>query len=83
MPYAIIWSHSAEEELCKLEHGIAWRIYQKVGELSQNPFRNTIKLAGEPGYRLRVGDYGIIFDVQHAKLHILILKVGHRSSVYD
>ena len=41
------------------------------------------KLVGQPLYRLRVGDYRVIFDVQKEKLIILILTVGHRSKIYD
>ena len=81
--YKIIWSASAEKELRKLEHGIAGRIYAKVSSLSSNPFRNAIKLAGEKGYRIRIGDYRVLFDVDSKTVSILILKVGHRSIVYD
>jgi len=35
-----------------------------------------------PYYRLRVGDYRVILDIQEAILRILVLKVGHRESIY-
>ncbi|MBI2574568.1 type II toxin-antitoxin system RelE/ParE family toxin [Candidatus Woesearchaeota archaeon] len=82
MAYTIVWSDSALKQLKKLEQGIAKRIYEKVGELSGNPLRNTTKLVGEPGYRLRVGDYRVVFDIKHKELQVLVLKVGHRHNIY-
>ena len=41
------------------------------------------KLVNSPYYRLRVGDYRVIMDVQRGALRILVLKVGHRGSVYE
>ncbi len=81
--YEIVWSASAEKDLHKLEHGIARRIYAGVNSLSSNPFHNAIKLAGEKAYRIRIGDYRVLFDVDNKTVSVLILKVGHRSKVYD
>jgi mRNA interferase RelE/StbE len=41
------------------------------------------KLVNSPYYRLRVGDYRIILDVQENRLRILFLKVGPRDSIYN
>ncbi|HYM40508.1 MAG TPA: type II toxin-antitoxin system RelE/ParE family toxin, partial [Thermoplasmata archaeon] len=41
------------------------------------------KLVNSPYYRLRIGDYRVILDVQGEVLRILVLKVGHRESIYD
>ncbi|MEA3295420.1 MAG: type II toxin-antitoxin system RelE/ParE family toxin [Euryarchaeota archaeon] len=41
------------------------------------------KLTGDPGYKIRVGDYRVIMDIDNKKLHILVLKIGHRMNVYD
>ncbi|MFX0098978.1 MAG: type II toxin-antitoxin system RelE/ParE family toxin [Candidatus Hodarchaeota archaeon] len=40
------------------------------------------KLVGFPYYRIRVGDYRVIFDVQDDKLIVLILEVGNRKKIY-
>jgi mRNA interferase RelE/StbE len=42
----------------------------------------VIKTVGDPYFRLRVGDYRVIFDIQNDMLRILVLKVGHRKNVY-
>lgn len=82
MRYQIIWAESAARELGKLEPPVARHIYSKVGELADNPYRNVKKLSGDRGFRLRVGDYRIIFDIDGERLKILVLKVGHGSRVY-
>jgi mRNA interferase RelE/StbE len=82
MRYTINWTKGALEELNKLEPYIARRIIKKVDELSENPFSKDIKrLKGSDAFRLRVGDYRVIFDI--SENIILILKVGHRKNIYD
>ena len=83
MAFEIIWSDLAIRQLKKLERTIASRIFNKVGELVENPNRFVQKLVNSPYYRLRVGDYRVILDIQGALLRILVLKVGHRESIYD
>jgi len=82
MKFQIIWSESAANELRKLDRAVAKRIFKKVSQLSENPYHNVTKLAGSPYFRLRVGDYRIIFDIKKDMLRILVLKVGHRKSIY-
>lgn len=81
MPFKIIWDEKAYDSLNKLEANIGRRIFKKVGELSENPFSKDIKkLKGSNNFRLRVGDYRIIFSIE--KEMIQILNVGHRKNIY-
>ena len=82
MAFEIIWSDSAAGQLKKLDRTIARRVFDKVGELRENPHRLVRKLVNSPYYRLRVGDYRVILDIQENVLRILVLKVGHRKSIY-
>ena len=83
MIFQIIWSESAAKELKKLDKTVAKRIFKKVSELNENPYHfDVTKMVGDPYFRLRVGDYRVIFDIQNDMLRILILKVGHRKKVY-
>ena len=82
MVFEIIWSDSAARQLRKLDRSVARRIFEKVGELRENPHRLVRKLVNSPYYRLRVGDYRAILDIQEAILRILVLKVGQRESIY-
>src|SRR2546425_12675024 len=83
MAFEIIWSEPAIRQLRKLDRTVARRIFNKVGELADNPHRLVQRLVSSPYYRLRVGDYRVILDIQQSLLRILGLKVGHRGSIYN
>ncbi len=83
MVFGIIWSDSAIRQLKKLDRPIARRVFDKVGELGDNPHRFVQKLVNSPYYRLRVVDFRVILDIQADVLRILVLKVDHRESSYD
>ena len=80
--FEIIWSEPAMRQLRKLDGTVARRIVERVGELREKPYRLVTKLGYSPYYRLRVGDYRVILDVEGATLRILVLKVGHRWTIY-
>lgn len=82
--YELIYSPAALKQLEKLEHNIKERIVIALERLRIRPESCDIKkLVGMLGYRFRVGDYRIIFDMEKDKLIILILQIGHRKNIYD
>ena len=82
MIFEIIWKENALKDLQKLDSFISIRIIKKIDELKENPFLRDIKrLKGLNFYRLRVGDYRIIFEIFDKKL--IIFKIGHRKNIYD
>ena len=83
MTFQIIWSDSAARQLRKLDRTVARRIFEKVGDLADDPHRFVRKLVNSPYYRLRVGDYRVILDIQEDVLRVLVLKVGRRESIYE
>ncbi len=83
MDFQIIWSESASKELKKLDRAVAKRIFKKVSLLRENPYHNVTKLVGVPFFRLRVGDFRIILKIKKDVLQVLVLKVGHRKSIYN
>ena len=60
------------------------RIIRKIDALSENPRPNGCKklIVSQDVYRLRSGEYRIIFKIQDEVLLVLVLKVGHRKDVY-
>ena len=68
--------------MAKLDRTVAKRILEPVDRLERDPKRGLRRLVGSPYYRLRVGDYRIIVEVAEGQLLVLVLKVGHRRSVY-
>ena len=83
MAFEIIWSASAIKDLKKIDRPIAKRIFETVTRLKKDPYHNIIKLTNSPYYRLRVGDYRVILDMEKNKLRILIIKIGHRNKIYN
>ena len=67
----------------KLPKLISKRIATAIEELAaQFESKNIQKLKGTPFYRMRVGDYRVIYDVIQSKLLVLIVNVGHRKNIY-
>lgn len=83
MSYEIIFSDKSLKQLKKLEKNVQNRIIAALERIRIKPEAYVRRIVGDPGYRLRVGDYRVIIDIDKGKLLILILKVGHRKSVYN
>lgn len=82
MSYDIIFSASAKKQLHKLPPQTRQRIIGALERIRVRPFSFIRKLVNDPGYRLRVGSYRVILDVQQEKLLILVIKIGHRRNIY-
>lgn len=80
--YELLFDPKALEQLNKLPVNIRERILNKLEDAKRNPHRYFEKLAELKTYKIRVGNYRIIADIQDNKLIILVLKVGHRKNIY-
>ena len=84
MKYKIEVKKSVVKVLKKLSRADQIKIAKRIKTLISDPRPdNCIKLKNSPYYRIRCGLYRIIYDIQDKKLIIIILKVGHRKSIYD
>lgn len=82
--FKIDWTEKSLKQLNNLNQNISSRIIKKVNELMENPFSKDIKrLKGENAFRLRVGDYRIILDIDVKNKMIYILRLGHRKNIYE
>ena len=82
MAYRVIWSPKSKEGLKKLEPGLAGRIVKKVAELELAPYHFIEKMTDADCWKLRVGDYRALLDIDEKKKEIQVLKVGHRKNIY-
>jgi mRNA interferase RelE/StbE len=83
MAFTIVWSKKAASQLEKLPFPIRKAVYSAVDDLAVNPYQNSVKkLRGTDSFRLRVGDYRVVFDIEKNELRILILFLGHRKNIY-
>lgn len=84
--YQIEFTKSAKKEFDKLPESAQDKVLEAVKLLSVNPYSDLLQVKKMRGadflYRLRVGDYRIIYEVQNKKLIIIIIKIGHRRDVY-
>ncbi|TNF35080.1 MAG: type II toxin-antitoxin system RelE/ParE family toxin [Gammaproteobacteria bacterium] len=82
--YKIRFKKSVAKDLRKLPKADIVRILERIEMLANNPRgEGCSKLSGQDGYRVRVGLYRIIYEIHDAQLVITVIKVGHRSSVYQ
>jgi mRNA interferase RelE/StbE len=81
--YEIIFTKKAIEEFNKLESAIKERIWGKIKLCKEDPFRFLKHLTEVDGFKLRIGDYRAIADVDNSSKTIKILKVGHRRNIYE
>lgn len=82
--YQVEWKRSARKELRRLPQDVIRRVIEAVDQLAQTPFpAGAIKLSGaEHTYRLRVGEYRVIYTVEQNILFIEIIRVRHRRDAY-
>jgi len=83
MTYEIVLSDRAFRQLKKLDRNIQERIVSALERIRVRPEDHSTKLIGDPGYKLRVGDYRVILDIDKNILKILVIKIGHRKNIYD
>lgn len=81
MEYTIEFKPKAIKDLDSLQPNIAKRIVEKISRLSQNLEGDVKRLTNfTPEYRLRVGDYRVLFEVEGNR--VVVYRVRHRRDVY-
>ena len=84
MAYSVLIAPAAERQLKALTQPVQKRIAKRLRSLGQNPRPPGVKkLAGEEElYRIREGDYRIVYTIQDKELIVLVVKIGNRKEVY-
>lgn len=80
MTYTVLFSQSSKKDFDRLDKNLQKRAIAVLERIRVRPEDFVTKLVGYPAYKLRVGDYRIILDIEMDKL--LILKIGHSKSIY-
>ena len=85
MAYEVAFKPSAFRSLANFPIAAQKRILVKIESLAENPFPPGVKkLRGDENlYRIRVGDYRVICQVQSELLLVLVLRIGHRKEIYQ
>lgn len=83
MKYTVILPRSVEKELTSLPDSITNHIVALLEKLQDTPRPSGCKkLKGEDGWRIRLRNYRILYDIDDARHQIIIRKIGHRKDVY-
>ncbi len=82
MSYKLVYTLRAAKDVERLDSKVKNRIGRVLLRYSENPFEYARKLTDSKlgGYRFRIGDYRVIFDIEGDK--IIVLRIGHRKDIY-
>ena len=83
MKFKVILPKSVQKELNRLPDEIKNRILARLALLETNPRPPDVKkLKGRDAWRIRAGDYRIIYEIHDQVLQIIVIAIGHRREVY-
>ncbi|MDD5369466.1 MAG: type II toxin-antitoxin system RelE/ParE family toxin [Anaerolineaceae bacterium] len=85
MRYTIVFGKTAVKSLRRMPKDVVRLVRQKMEQIAEDPFAshpNLTKLKNRDGYRLRVGDWRVIYDIQKDQVIILVLAINVRGEVY-
>ncbi|MFC7335734.1 type II toxin-antitoxin system RelE/ParE family toxin [Haloferula chungangensis] len=81
--YKVEFAKQVQKDFRKIPKPDAEKILRQIAELATQPFpSNSKKLKGEELYRVRIGNYRVIYEIHGDRLVITVVKVGHRKDVY-
>ena len=83
MRYRVIIPKSVQKELDRLPDEVVRPILARLAQLETAPCPVDVKkLKGHEAWRIRVGDYRVIYEIQDRQLQILVITIGHRREIY-
>lgn len=82
--HSVEFTREARKVLKAMPRNVRELVLGKIDELAKDPMRahNVKKLVGRPGYRLRVGDWRVIYTLDAGRLVVRVLDIGARGGVY-
>ncbi|WP_367874794.1 type II toxin-antitoxin system RelE/ParE family toxin [Luteolibacter sp. Populi] len=81
--FELLLRPSVEKDLKKIPSEDLRKIFARMEALRADPRPpGCVKLSGMEAYRVRQGNYRIIYEIQDAKLIVIVVKIGHRRDVY-
>jgi mRNA interferase RelE/StbE len=84
MVYSVNFSRQAYKDLEKINEPFYTPIKQAILNLTENPRpQGCKKLVGRDGYRIRIGNYRVIYEIFDTELLVDVIAIGHRKDIYD
>jgi mRNA interferase RelE/StbE len=83
MKWRVVFARTAEKELAKLSSEVRLRVGRAIRSLEDDAVPSAAKrLKGREEFRLRVGDYRVLYIIEHESRLLKISAIGHRREVY-
>ena len=83
MAYQVVIATRAARQLAKLDAAAKRRVQAAIDLLSLDPRPpSATKLVGDPAWRVRTGNYRIVYEIENDRLLVLVIAVGHRRDIY-
>jgi mRNA interferase RelE/StbE len=80
--YSVFWTEQSRKDLETLEKQVVQRIIQKIEQIKHTPYHFAEHLTDIKAWKLRVGDYRVVLDIDESKKELVILTIGHRRNIY-
>ena len=82
--YQLVIDRYAQKQLSKIPPPHFNRIIKAINELASDPRpAGCKKLTARLGYRIRIGDYRVIYTIEDKILTVFVIDIGHRKDIYD
>lgn len=82
--YSLLFTRGAAKQIRKLEPGVRTRVLAAIEKLATAPRPvGAIKLVGEPAWRIRVGNYRVIYEIEDTGLTVTVIRAVHRREAYS
>ncbi len=83
MSYRVLIPKSVHKQINKLPSSVSESVISKLEALQENPRpAGSLKMRGSEGWRIRLGDYRLIFDIDDRQKLVVVRRVGHRREIY-
>ena len=84
MMYQVVIEKQVQKQLSKISTRDYNNVVEAMKDLANNPRPHGYKkLKGRPGYRIRIGDYRIMYNINDNILTVFVLAIGNRRNVYE
>ena len=83
--YSVLFTRSADKALRAMPREVARRIRERLDTIARDAYaqhNDATKLQNRPGYRLLVGDWRVIYEIDGERLIILVLRIALRGEAY-
>jgi mRNA interferase RelE/StbE len=80
--YEVLIAASVDKELAAMQKVLRRRVIDKFEEISEEPRGTDCKKLDEATYRVRVGDYRIVYTVNDKEKRVVVTRIRHRREVY-